>query len=87
MLCHRNSILVKRNELEDEISEAVGHKKLAAVRLRSFEFGFEPFECLRYLGIGGFSEYEPNPKIFAIYAKFVDLWDTKLLSCRPRNSA
>ena len=49
------------------------------MRLRSFEFGFDPFECLRYLGIGGFSEYEPNLKIFAIYAKFVDLWDTKLL--------
>ncbi len=39
---------------------------LAAWRLRSFEFGFAPFEALRYLGIGGLSECEPILKIFAI---------------------
>ncbi len=37
-------------------------KKLAAKWLRSFMLDFVPFKNLRYLGIGGLSEYESISK-------------------------
>ena len=57
---------------------------LAARRLRSFEFGFAPFEKLRYLGIGVLSEYESILKILAIYPKFFILQSTSFLTFTSR---